>query len=127
MKNAVDLVEEVRQCDTLMQRATASYDVATLDGLLADDFVLISSGGGVFSKQEVLAETADRSTIWYCNDTCNVDIRVYNDDCAIVIADLHQHFQTSDKTVDVRLRYTDTWVNKGGRWLYASGHATRLS
>ncbi len=120
------LVEELKRCDSLMQFATRSYDVETLDKLLPEDFTLISSSGRLFRKGDVLAETADRKIIWYNNDTSNVDIRVYNGNCGIVVAELHQKFEQDGKIIEVRLRYTDTWVLAAGEWSYVSGHATRL-
>ncbi len=120
------MIEHLKHCDDVMQLATRSYDVATLDELLPEDFVLISSSGRVFNKTDVLAETADRSIVWHNNDTSNVSIRVYNQNCGIVIADLHQKFEQDGHEVAVRLRYTDTWVLLDGKWRYVSGHATRL-
>ena len=42
------------------------------------------------------------------------DVRVYNGNCAVLIADLHQHYDRGEKTVDAMIRYTDTWVLLSG-------------
>jgi len=123
-------VQELIEADRLLQRATKTYDVATLSDLITDDFQLVSSSGKVYDRSAFLEDIADRSVIWELNEPEDVAVRQYASDCAIVTAVLHCRFQIDHgqerNPVDVRIRYADLWVKRNGRWLYAFGHAARM-
>jgi Domain of unknown function (DUF4440) len=121
-----DIAKVMITNNELLQRATREYDTATVGKLITSDFTLITSSGRVMNAQELLADVGDKSVTWLANDTEDIHVRVYNDDCAIVTAVLHQRYEYQGKMNDYRVRFTDTWVKIVGEWRYAAGHASLL-
>jgi ketosteroid isomerase-like protein len=121
-----DLTKTMTENDALLQRATREYDAATVRQLITDDFTLITSSARVYDAKQLLDDVADRSVKWKLNQTEDLHVRSYNDDCAIITATLHQQYEYQGKMHDYRVRFTDTWVKLDGRWRYAAGHASLL-
>jgi len=124
---ADDLRKVVAGKNAQLQQATREYDTATIRNLITDDFTLITSRGRVLNARDLIADVGDKSVKWLNNDTSDVNVRIYNGDCAIVTAVLHERYETNDKISDHQIRFTDTWVKAGGIWRYAAGHASLLS
>jgi hypothetical protein len=123
---AGDIAATILDANLLLQRASMTYDGATIRKLIPDDFTLITSSGRMMSASDLIREVEDRSFIWSKNDTSDAKVRVYNDDCAIITAILHQRYEQGGKLNDYRVYFTDTWVLRDGAWLYVAGHASRL-
>jgi ketosteroid isomerase-like protein len=121
------VVATILEANRVLQEATRTYDTATIRRLIPDDFSLIASSGRIYGAQDVLAEVADRSIVWYDNETSEADVRPYGPDCAIITAVLHQRYEQNGALSDYRVRFTDTWVRCDGTWLYVAGHASRLA
>lgn len=118
-----DTARDIRDLDATYQRAVATGDTAALDRLLLDDFVLITSGGRVRSKRDVLLEIAGMGASIERNVSRDVRVRVHGD-TAVVTAVLEQAGVQAGKPFDVTLRYTDTWVRGPQGWRQLSGHAS---
>jgi hypothetical protein len=114
------------ELDRILQRASSTYDTATIRQLITDDFTLITSSGRVMNAEDLVADVDDRSITWLQNVTESSEVRVYNRDCAIITAVLHSIYVQNGAQHDVRVRFTDTWVAIDGNWYYAAGHASRL-
>lgn len=120
---AGDTAREITDLDAAYQRAVATADTATIDRLLLDDFVLITSGGRVRSKRDVLLEIAGAGASIERNVSHDVRVRVHGD-TAVVTAVLEQKGAQAGRPFDVTLRYTDTWVRGPQGWRQLSGHAS---
>ncbi len=119
-------IQSIIDLDALLQRASSTHDGATVRNLISDDFTLISSSGRVFTADDLVEDVEDRSAKWFENKTENPQVRVYNGDCAVIVADLHSRYESGGMLNDVWIRFTDTWVRSGSAWKYVSGHASRL-
>ena len=123
---ADDIVKTVTEKNVVLQRASMTYDTATIRRLITPDFTLITSSGRVLNAEDLVNDVGDKSVKWFNNDSDDVRVRAYGDDCAIVTAILRQRFEYQGKIVDYRVRFTDTWVKIDGEWRYAAGHASKL-
>lgn len=123
---AADTTAILERADQTLQLATRMHDTATIKSLITDDFTLITNSAKVYDAQEFLADVGDRDIAWQTNDPESVSVRVYNDDCGVVTAILHQKFTYHSKDYDYRVRFTDTWVKRDGQWRYAAGHASLM-
>jgi ketosteroid isomerase-like protein len=124
--SSTSIIATIIELDRRLQRASCTYDGATIRALISDDFTLISSSGRVLNAADFINDVEDTSIAWFLNDTENATVRSYNDDCAVITADLHSKFESAGTTHDVRIRFTDTWVKSGNTWRYVAGHASRL-
>ncbi len=117
-------VSSIEQLNARLQDETKAYDTAGVSSMITPDFELVNGAGTVWPRTAFLADVGDKSTIWQLNKPEDVTVRVYNDDCAIVVALLHLRYVSNNRLHDLLARYTDVWVKQGGRWRYASGQAT---
>ncbi|MDQ2680889.1 MAG: nuclear transport factor 2 family protein [Candidatus Eremiobacteraeota bacterium] len=113
--------------DASLQRASRTYDGDTIRSLISRDFTLVTSSGREMNAADFIADVEDSSVTWHENLTENATVRAYNDDCAVITADLHSVFDVNGVHHDVRIRFTDTWVKSEGSWRYVAGHASRLT
>jgi hypothetical protein len=60
----------VADLDTQYQKAVEQNDAETMDKILADDFVLVTGLGKIYTKADLLAEARTKRTIYeFQNDT----------------------------------------------------------
>jgi ketosteroid isomerase-like protein len=115
----------VRALDQQLQQAVLHGDAATLDKLLSEDWLLISSTGRVVQRSEFIAAVQDPASRLEVNQQSEVKVRIHGT-TAIVTAALHERGLDQGKPYEAWLRYTDTWVQEGDSWRYVSGHACRV-
>jgi ketosteroid isomerase-like protein len=123
---ADQITDQLTKLNSTLQVATKNYDIAVLNNLVSSDYELVSSHGKVYDRAAFLKDAADRSAVYEINQPEDVAVRHYNGDCAVVTAVLHVRYRTGGKTVDVRIRYGDTWVKLNGTWRYVYGQASPM-
>ena len=129
LASAVTAVEADRAAvaalDTEYQAAVFRNDAATMDRILADDFVLVLGNGTVHDKAELLADARTRSITW--EQQKEVDdsqtVRVWGD-TAVVTAKLWIKGTQAGKAFDRKLWFSDTYVRTKGGWKYVFGQAS---
>ncbi len=72
-----------------MQRAFVDRDVATLEKILTDDYVLVLPSGTERTRAPILADVASPDIVFEINESSGWEVRVHGD-TAIVVALLHQ-------------------------------------
>lgn len=101
-------VKTVAALDTKYQAAVKSSDVATMDQILADDFVLITGRSKVFSKAD-LSESARKKEVTYEHqdeEPGTQKVRVWGD-TAVVTALLWIKAVQAGKPIDYKLWFSD--------------------
>jgi ketosteroid isomerase-like protein len=99
------------------EAATAKHDVATMGSLIADDFVGVYFDGKVMSRSSLIGEAKkDRDTYAHAvND--RLAVHTFGPNVAVVVGTAHEKgTDKNGKPFDRKLRFTDTWVERGGRW-----------
>lgn len=90
--------------DTRYQAAVEGNDAAGMDAILADDFILVTGRGTVFTKADLLAEARSKRTTY-----------------------LHQEDSkgtSAGKPFEKRLWFSDTYVKTPAGWRYVFGQAS---
>jgi ketosteroid isomerase-like protein len=111
--------------DKRMQRAFVERDVATLDRIITDDYLLVASSGAERRKPAILAEVASPDVVYETNESSGWEVRVHGD-TAIVVALLHQKGIDHGQPFDYSVRFSDTYVRENGAWRNVHAHATRV-
>src|SRR5882757_9793050 len=117
-------VKTVAAWDTKYQAAVKSNDAATMDQILADDFVLVTGRGKVSSKADLI-ESARKKEVTYerqDEEPGTQKVRVWRD-TAVVTALLWIKVQ-GVKPVDYKLWFSDTYVRTPTGWRYVFGQAS---
>ncbi len=111
--------------DKRMQRAFVDRDVATLDRIITDDYLLVASNGDTRRKPAILAEVASPDVVYEINESSDWSVRVHGD-TAIVVALLHQKGVDHGEPFDYSVWFSDTYVRESGAWRNVHAHATRV-
>lgn len=115
----------VAALDTKYQAAVKANDAATMDQILADDFILVNGRGKVSSKTDLL-ESARKKEVTYERqeeEPGTQKVRVWGD-TAVVTALLWIKAMQVAKPIDYKLWFSDTYVRTPAGWRYAFGQAS---
>lgn len=107
-------------------RVTADFraDRASLDTLLASDLTYARSSGVLDDKAKVLAEVGPGGP--YALDYLTPDsLRARSYGTTGVVTGILR-VKLKAQAAPYRIRFTDVWVERGGRWQLAAFQATRL-
>src|SRR5437773_10120089 len=104
-------VKTVAALDTKYQAAVKSNDAATMDQILADDFVLVTGRGKVSSKADLIESARKKEVTYEHQDEGprTQKVRAWGD-TAVVTALLRIKAVQRGKPVDYKLWYSDPYV-----------------
>ena len=116
---------EVAALDTAYQAAVERNDAATMDRILADDFVLVTGRGQAFTKADLLKDARDKTTVYEHQEEepGSQTVRVWGD-TAVVTAMLWIKGTRAGAPIDYKLWFSDTYVRTRAGWKYAFGQAS---
>jgi ketosteroid isomerase-like protein len=113
----------VAALDKQYQAAVKANDTATMNRILADDFVLVTGRGQAFTKADLLKSAANRDFIYEQQDDTNQTVRVWGN-TAVVTALLWLKGTTKGTAFDYKLWFSDTYVRLPSGWKYVFGQAS---
>jgi ketosteroid isomerase-like protein len=117
----------VAALDTKYQAAVKANDAATMDSILADDFVLVTGKGKTYNKADLLKSARDKSETYEHQEDSEQTVRVWGD-TAVVTALLWIKGSNKDGDYDYKLWFSDTYARTKSGWRYVFGQAsTRLA
>ena len=117
--------ETVAALDAKYQAAVKVNDAQTMDQILADDFVLVTGRGKVFSKADLIDSARKKEVIYERQDeeSGSQKVRVWGD-TAVVTALLWIKSAQAGKPSDYKLWFSDTYVRTPTGWRYVFGQAS---
>jgi len=125
-QSVADDEKGVEALDIEYQAAVKRNDVATMDHILADDFVLVTGLGKTYTKGELLEEARGKRTVYEHQEDSARKVRVWGD-TAVVTALLWAKGTEDGKAFDYKLWFSDTYVRTPAGWRYVFAQAsTRL-
>jgi ketosteroid isomerase-like protein len=113
----------VAALDTQYQAAVEKNDSATMDRILADDFILVTGNGKTFTKADLLKEARKGTVVYEHQSDTEQTVRVWGD-TAVVTAKLWEKGTQDGKPFDYTLWFSDTYVRSPTGWRYAFGQAS---
>ena len=113
----------VAALDTLYQAAVKGNDAATMDRILADDFVLVTGRGKTVSKPDLLKAAKDKTDTYEHQEDTEQTVRVWGD-TAVVTALLWIKGSNKDGPYDYKLWFSDTYARTKTGWRYVFGQAS---
>lgn len=113
----------VAALDARYQEAVQRNDAAGMDRILADDFVLVTGSGKMYSKKDLLTEARSGRVQYERQDDSARTVRVWGD-TAVVTAKLWAKGSENGKPFEYRLWFSDTYARKPGGWRYVFGQAS---
>src|SRR5215471_7185090 len=124
MENTMSTDESiVAALDTEYQEAVKNNDVATMNRILADDFVLVTGNGRVYTKADLLKEADEKNVIYERQEDYNRTVRVWGD-TAVVTALLWAKGADRGEPFDYKVWFSDTYVRSSAGWRYVLGQSS---
>ena len=121
--SAVDQGTIVAALDTEYQAAVKKNDAATMDRILADDFVLVTGSGKGYTKTDLLNEARMGHVIYEHQEDTAQTVRVWGN-TAVVTAKLWEKGRENGKPFEYALWFSDTYVRTPSGWRYVFGQAS---
>jgi ketosteroid isomerase-like protein len=113
----------VAALDTQYQAAVEKNDSATMDRILADDFILVNGKGKTFTKADLLKEARKGTVVYEHQSDAEQTVRAWGD-TAVVTAKLWEKGTQDGKPFDYTLWFSDTYVRSPTGWRYVFGQAS---
>src|SRR5258706_13892707 len=76
---SMNIEAHIAAVDTEYQAAVERNDAATMDRILADDFILVTGMGKVYTKKDLLDEARSRRVVYEHQRDTNQTVRVWGD------------------------------------------------
>lgn len=112
----------VAQLDAEFQAATGRKDVATIDRMLPDDYILITSKGQVEDKAGLLAEARDPKISYTHQEDSQQTVRIWGD-TAVITALLWAQGSEDGKPFEYKVWFSDVYLCTPQGWRYTFGQA----
>ena len=113
----------VAELDTQYQAAVKKNDAATMDRLLADDFVLVTGSGKAYTKADLLNDARSGHMVYEHQEDTAQTVRVWGN-TAVVTAKLWEKGTDNGKPFDYTVWFSDTYVRTPTGWRYVFGQSS---
>ena len=121
--SAADDAAIVGALDTRYQAAVKANDAAGMGSILADDFILVTGRGKVFTKADLIQQARTQETVYEHQEDTEQKVRVWGS-TAVVTALLWEKGVSGGKPFDKKLWFSDTYVKTAAGWRYVFGQAS---
>jgi ketosteroid isomerase-like protein len=120
--------QTVAALDTVYQAAVKANDIAIMDEILADDFVLVTDRGASLTKADLIKEAREKRTIYEHQEVeeGTKKVRVWRD-TAVVTALLRIKGTRDQNPFDYKVWFSETYVRTATGWRYVFGQASIAS
>ncbi len=116
--------DTIMELDTEYQAAVKNNDVAAMDRILADDMVLVTGNGSVYTKSDLLEEAAGKPMIYERQEDTKQTVRLWGD-TAVITALLWAKGTNRREPFEYKVWFSDTYVLTPIGWRYAFGQSAQ--
>jgi ketosteroid isomerase-like protein len=121
-----DDAKVVAALDTEFQAAVKRNDADTIGRILADDMILVTGRGAVFTREDHLraARNQERHYEQQDEEPGTQVVRVWGDTAVLTAKLWIKGWARDGKSFDYKLWFSDTYVRTPAGWKYAFGQAS---
>jgi hypothetical protein len=116
------LIELERAWDAAFHRQDAKF----IETLLADEFIATYGDGSRGDKAKELSLASDTKQQVDSSRLDEFIVKTFGNTAVVWFTQILVG-PVNGKPTEVRYRYVDVWVNRGGRWLAVASQSTRLN
>jgi len=116
--------QKVVDLDRQRMTAMAQKDIAKLNELIADDLVYTHSSARLDTKQSLIGAMEAGRTVYTAVVPSDVKAQEYGD-TVVLTGTARISVNSGGNAMNFGVRFTDVWVNKGGKWQMATWQSTR--
>lgn len=115
--------DTVSALDAEYQAAVKINDADTMDRILANDFVVVTGSGKIYTKADLLNMARTKRVQYEHQEDTNKTVRVWGD-TAVVTALIWLKGVDQGKSFDWHVWFSDTYVRTPAGWRYVHGQAS---
>ncbi len=124
---AEKITEELTRLTKQWSKVHITKDFDHLRRIWADDFSYTDNDGKVDKREDGFAFFEDNTDTFTSSGVVAFDLRVYGKNFAIGNGDHHEAGTDKDgKPFSRKVRFTNVWVRKNGKWQVVRGHSSPL-
>lgn len=116
--------QKVIDLDRQRMTAMAQKDVAKLNELIADDLVYTHSSARLDTKQSLIGAMESGKTVYTAVVPSDVKAQDFGD-AVVLTGSARISVNSGGNAMNFGVRFTDVWVNKGGKWQMSAWQSTR--
>ena len=121
------IASRLKALETKWETSKINHDVTVIKELVADDYVGTSSSGKVGNKSTLMSEARKDKNIYDSAVARSMSVRTYGPRVAVVVGVAKETGKTKDgKKFSHSYRFTDTWMQRNGRWQCIASHAVAI-
>ncbi len=119
---------QLKDIESRWEGAYQSHDAKVVDDILADNYVLTDEKGKVFNRRGALKEFKKNKDTLEKATTSDLVVHPISSDAAVVTGMAREVGKDkSGKQFDRTYRWTDTFVNRNGKWQCVASHVTLVA
>jgi ketosteroid isomerase-like protein len=112
---ASSVADQIKKMEKDRAAAVVKADVATLEGLTSDDYILINANGQVSNKAETMNNIKTGVIKLTSNEVSDMTVRVYGD-TAVVTGKSTAKGTIGGRELKGPVMFTRVYVKKDGKW-----------
>jgi len=116
--------QKVIDLDRQRMTAMAQKDIAKLNELIADDLVYTHSSARLDTKESLIGAMESGKTVYTAVVPSDVKAQDFGD-AVVLTGNARISVNSGGNAMNFGVRFTDVWVNKGGKWQMAAWQSTR--
>jgi len=114
--------KEVTAAFNALNTAQLKKDRATMERLMAEDYLYVHSNGAVANKAQEIADNMSGEINWTGSKEDDMKVRLYGEVAIVtgrqVLTGTAKNFAAGSR------RFTDLWVKRNGQWISVGGQTT---
>jgi len=122
---ATSAEQNLMQMEKDLINAYLKQDVASLDRLMADDYVGTGDEGSLSTKAEAISNLKSGASVPSSIVVEDIKARAWGD-AGVIWSRSTEKGQSQGKETSGQYQHTTTWVKIAGRWQAVAGHSSKI-
>lgn len=116
-----------KELENAWEAAVASHNSATIEGMIAGDFVGVSSKNKFIGRSDELAEFKGDKDTYKSAKNEKLNVKNFGPNVTVVTGRAREKGTGKDgKLFDRTFLFTDTWMLRGGQWQCVASQVTKI-
>jgi ketosteroid isomerase-like protein len=117
----------VKDMENAWEAAVGKHDYATVEGMLAADFMGVTLRNKFANRSQMLSESKGDKDTYKSAKNEKLNVQMYGKDVAVVTGRAREVGTGKDgKAFDRTFLFTDTWMMRGGKWQCIASQASKI-
>jgi hypothetical protein len=123
-----DIASKLEALEQRWEGSYVTHDISVIEELVADDFVGTSSSGKVGNKAMIISEAKKDKNVYTSAVSGDMIVHSFAPNVAVVTGIARETGKTpAGKAFSQAYRFTDTWVERNGKWQCVAASAIAVS